>query len=140
MTVWRNGAKTQVEVKVGELSDNEKVASATNDQEEDQSAQAGALGMQFAPLTKQLRRELHVAKDVQGVVVMRVESGSAAEEVGLSRGDIVMGIDQQAVRTPQEAVDKLKEIAKSPKKSALLLLNRHGVTQYVGLTLGANQG
>ncbi len=140
MTVWRGGAKKQVEVKVGELSDNEKVASATNDQEEDQSAQAGALGMQFAPLTKQLRQELHVAKDVQGVVVMRVESGSAAEEVGLSRGDIVMGIDQQAVRTPQEAVDKLKEIEKSPKKSALLLLNRHGVTQYVGLTLGANQG
>jgi serine protease Do len=139
MTVWRSGQKKNVEVKVGELSDNEKVASASSGDEE-QSADAGALGMRFGALTGQMRRELHVGKDVQGVVVTRVENGSAADDVGLSRGDILMAIDQQPVRTPQEAVDKLKEIAKSPKKSALLLLNRHGVTQYVGLTLGANQG
>jgi hypothetical protein len=34
----------------------------------------------------------------------------------------------------------LKEAATSAKKSALLLLNRRGVTQYVGVDLGANQG
>ena len=33
-----------------------------------------------------------------------------------------------------------KEIAKSPRKTALLLLNRHGVTQYVGINLGKDQG
>jgi len=34
----------------------------------------------------------------------------------------------------------LKEVAASSKKSALLLLNRHGVTQYVGVSLGDNRG
>ena len=88
------------------------------------------------PLTSQLRRELHIGKDVQGVAVTRVDPGSAADDVGLSEGDIVVAIDQQPVKTPQEAAAKLKEIGASSRKSALLLLNRHGVTQYVGVNQG----
>jgi serine protease Do len=139
MTVWRNGQKVQLQAKIGELA-NEKVASATGGEDEEQPMKAEASGMHFAPLTAQLRRELHVAKDVHGVVVTRVDSGSAAKDVGLSEGDILVTIDQQPVNTPQEAADKLKEVANSPKKSALLLLNRHGVTQYVGVNLGGNNG
>ena len=46
----------------------------------------------------------------------------------------MVAIDQQPVKTPQEAAAKLKEAAASPaKKSALLLLDRRGVTQYVGV-------
>jgi type II secretory pathway component PulC len=56
------------------------------------------------------------------------------------RGDVVVSINQEAVNTPQEAAQKLKQIADSPQKNALLLLNRHGVTQYVGVDLGKHQG
>jgi len=141
MTVWRNGEKVELHTKVGELG-NEQVASATNagEDEDQQPKKAEALGMHFAPLTAQLRRELHVGKDVHGVVVSRVDNGSAAEDVGLNEGDILVAIDQQPVHNPKEAADKLKEVANSPKKSALLLLNRHGVTQYVGVNLGSNNG
>ncbi len=140
MTVWRNGQKVQLQATLGELANNEKVASATGGQEEEQPARAEALGMHFSPLTSQLRRELNVAKDVHGVVITRVDSGSAADDVGLSEGDILVAIDQQPVSTPQDAAEKLKEIAASSNKSALLLLNRHGVTQYVGVSLGENRG
>jgi serine protease Do len=81
-----------------------------------------------------------LGKDVHGVVVARVDSGSPADEVGLNGGDILVAVNQQPVNTPQEAAAKLKEIAASPKKSALLLLNRHGVTQYVGVSLGEDRG
>ena len=141
MTVWRNGEKVELHTKVGELA-NERVVSATNsgEDEEQQPPKAEALGMHFAPLTAQLRRELHVGKDAQGVVVSRVDSGSAAEDVGLSEGDILVAIDQQPVNNPKEAAEKLKEVANSSKKNALLLLNRHGVTQYVGVNLANNNG
>jgi len=139
MKVWRNGQTVELQAKVGELA-NEKVASANGSEDEEQPMKAEAMGMHFAPLTAQLRRELHVAKDVHGVVVSRVDSGSAAEDVGLSEGDVLVTIDQQPVNTPEEAAAKLKEVANSPKKSALLLLNRHGVTQYVGVDLGSNNG
>ena len=140
MSVWRNGQKLEVQTTLGELPNNEQVASATGGQEEDQSARADALGMHFEALNNQLRQQLHTGKEVQGVVITRVDPGSAADEVGLRQGDVVVSIDQQPVKTPSEAAAKLKEAANSPKKSALLLLNRRGVTQYVGVNLGANQG
>jgi serine protease Do len=140
MKVWRNGQTEELRATLGELPNNEQVASATNGQEQDESARADALGMHLAPLNSQLRRELHTGKDVQGVVITRVDPGSAAADVGLSEGDIVVAINQQPVKTPEDAAAKLKEAAASPKKSALLLLNRRGVTQYVGVNLSANQG
>jgi serine protease Do len=136
MTVWRNGQTDQLQTTIGELADNDRVAAA----EEEQPARAEALGMHFSPLTSELRRDLHLGKDVQGVVVERVDSGSPADDVGLRDGDVLVAVNQQPVNTPQEAAGKLKEISGSSKKSALLLLNRHGVTQYVGVSLGENRG
>ena len=139
MKVWRNGQAIELEAMIGELSNSDQVASAAGG-EEGATARADAMGMHFAPLNKELRQELHIGKDVKGVAITRVDPGSVADDVGLTAGDVVVAVDQQPVTTPQEAAAKLKEIAGSPKKSALLLLNRHGVTQYVGVTLGGNQG
>jgi serine protease Do len=140
MKVWRSGQTVELQATVGELPNTDQVASAAGGQEEEQSARADAMGMHFTPLNNQLRQELHIGKDDQGVAITRVDPGSAADEVGVSAGDVVVAINQQPIKTPQEAAAKLKEAAASPKKSALLLLNRHGVTQYVGVTLGGNQG
>jgi serine protease Do len=140
MKVWRNGQTLDLQATLGELPNNEQMASATGGHEEDASARADALGMHFATLNSQLRRELHTGKEAQGVVITRVDPGSAADEVGLSEGDVVVAIDKHPVKTPQEAAEKLKDAATSAKKSALLLLNRRGVTQYVGVSLSANQG
>jgi serine protease Do len=140
LTVWRDGRQTELQAKLGELPNNTQVASANSGPVEEGSAQATALGMHFSPLTNELRRELHLAKSVDGVVVTRVDGGSTAEDVGLADGDVVMAINQQPVHTPQEAAAKLNEAVHSSKKTALLLLNRHGVTEYVGISLGSNQG
>jgi len=140
VTVWRDGRKTDLEAKLGTLPNNNRVASAADEPDQGQVSQASASGMHFAPLTNRLRQELHIAKGVEGVVVTSVDNGSAADDVGLTDGDVIVSIDQQPVRTPEEAAAKLNKAAHSPKKTALLLLNRHGVTQYVGITLGANQG
>jgi serine protease Do len=139
MTVWRNGQKLQLQATVAELANTEQVASTAGGQEEEQPERAEAMGMHFAPLTGQLRRELNIAKDVHGIVITHIDSGSVADDVGLSEGDVLVAIDQKPVSTPDEAAEQLKEVAAS-KKSALMLLNRHGVTQYVGVSLGENRG
>jgi serine protease Do len=139
VTVYRDGHKTDLQAKLGELPDNNKVASAAGEQNDDQASEASASGMHFAPLTNRLRQELHIAKGVDGVVVTRVDNGSAGDDVGVADGDVIVSINQQLVHTPEEAAAKLKDAAQSSKKTALLLLNRHGVTQYVGVSLG-NQG
>ena len=139
LKVWRNGQSTELKAKIGDAPQNPRVAAADgNDQPSD--SRADALGLHFATLTNDLRRELRLGRDVTGVVITQVDDGSTADALGLARGDVVMSINQQPVGTPQEAAQKLKEIANSPRKTALLLLNRHGTTQYVGLDLSKNEG
>jgi serine protease Do len=135
LSVWRNGRTVSLTATLGELPENAKMAAVESGNEEQPAAEAAAVGMHFEPLNDRLRRELHVAKDVRGVVVTRVDNASAAENGGVSAGDIVVAINQEPVETPQQAAAKLNEASRSSKKSALLLLNRHGVTEYVGVNL-----
>ncbi|HWD58007.1 MAG TPA: DegQ family serine endoprotease [Stellaceae bacterium] len=145
LTVWRDGKQQQVDIKLGEMPANPEVASNNNDDNNQPQGQSGenharAMGLQLAPLTTDMRSELHLGRDVHGVVITHVDNGSVADNIGLSRGDVIMAIDQQPATSPKEAAQRLSDIAKSPSKSALLLLNRHGVTQYLGIQLGKNQG
>ena len=142
LTVWRNGQSSELSTTLGDAPANPRVASNSDEQsvEPPGEGQANALGMHFAALTNELRRELNVGRDTHGIVVTGIDRGSVAETLGLSRGDIVVSINQQPVRSPAEAAHQLKEIANSPKKTALLLLNRHGVTQYVGVKLSREEG
>jgi serine protease Do len=135
MTVWRDGRTSELHTTLGEAPENPRLASASGFSQDQNENRADAMGLHFAPLTEEARHDLHIGRDVNGVVISRVEHGSAADTVGLQRGDVLMAIDQQPVRNPAEAARKLREIARSPRKSALLLLNRHGVTQYVGVAL-----
>jgi serine protease Do len=134
LSVWRDGRRIAAQVKLGELPNNPQLAAAQGTQPEEETGST-AVGMHFAPLTEQMRHELRLGKGVHGVVVAGVDSGSPAEDVGLTEGDVVMAINQQPVHTPEQAAQKLHEAARSSKRSALLLLNRHGVTEYVGLRL-----
>jgi serine protease Do len=140
ITVWREGHKTDLQAKLGQLPENNKIASAAGEENEGEASEASASGMHLAPLTNRLRQELSIGRGVQGVVVTGVDNGSPADQVGMSNGDVIVAINQQPVHSPGEAAAKLREAAHSSRKTALLLLNRHGVTQYVGMTLGGNQG
>jgi serine protease Do len=139
LSVWRDGKESQVDLKLGEMPANPQVASADEPTQPSESP-AGAMGLHLGSLTNDVRSELHLGRDVHGVVITRVDNGSVADNIGLSRGDVIMAIDQQPMTSPKEAADRLRDIAKSPNKSALLLLNRHGVTQYLGIDLGKDQG
>jgi serine protease Do len=140
LTLWRDGRRSTVDLTVGEAPEIPQLASATPDDQPGDSGQADAMGMHLSALTNDVRRELHLGRETGGVLVSRVESGSLADTLGLNRGDIILSINQQAVRDPQDAADRLKQIASSSNKTALLLLNRHGVTQYLGVEIGKNQG
>ena len=44
------------------------------------------------------------------------------------------------MHSPQEAAAKLRSVAKSQQKNALLLVNRHGTSQFVGLSVTPGVG
>jgi serine protease Do len=90
--------------------------------------------MQFAPLTPQLRRQLDLPGEAQGVVVTRVAPDSPAAG-DIQPGDIIQAIDQEPVTNPGDAAAMLEKAGKSGKKNVLILLNRQGSNEYVGLEL-----
>jgi membrane-associated protease RseP (regulator of RpoE activity) len=93
---------------------------------------ANALGMELLPLDPQRRKELNVPKDVNGVAVGQVTSNRSAGELGIQPGDIIVSVDQKPVTTPENAAAQLKEV--TARGTALLLINRHGINQFVGLS------
>jgi serine protease Do len=131
LTILRDGKKQTLEATIGRMP--EKVASTEQPSREQPSS---ALGMELVPLTPQLRSQLQVPRDVNGVVVGRMANDSPARELGVQPGDVIVSVDQKPVTTPEEAATQLKEAAASG--NVLLLLNRHGTNQFVGLSVENN--
>lgn len=59
----------------------------------------GYLGVQFVPMTPELRRHFGVPEDA-GVLISRVEASSPAEAAGVLVGDILMAVDKKRVSGP----------------------------------------
>ncbi len=136
LTVLRGGKEQKLEATIAEMP--EKVASGGESGVPSSQTNASAFGMEFVPLAPELRSELHVPKDVSGVVVRRIAPDSPARALGIQPGDVIQSIDQKPVTTPEEAAAELKEAA--AHGNVLLLLNRHGVSEFVGLTVENNNG
>jgi serine protease Do len=128
LTIRRGGKEQAIEATIGEMP--EKVSSAGPG--EAQVNRADALGMGLVPLAPELRSELHLPKDVDGVVVARIANDSPALALGVQPGDVIVSINQKPATTPEGAATELKEAASHG--NVLMLINRHGVSQFVGLS------
>ena len=121
LTVRRAGREQTMDVVLEELAEPEPVRAAP-------SAPPGSLGISVVDLTPELTRRLGLPRVEPGVVVIKIEPGSLADEVGLRAGDVIHEINRQPVRSPRDfrdAVDRAKG------KSLALLVNRRGVMAYV---------
>ena len=135
--LWRDGHETTVEPVIAEMPAHpERVA-----QNEDGGAQK-TMGLSLESLTNQRREELRVPKDVKGVVVAAVAPDSPLAQIGVQRGDVIQAINRVPVATPHEATEQFAKLSKEKgaSRSLLLLLNRHGINQYVAMTVEENGG
>lgn len=113
MKVVREKKEVALGVAVGELKDEEIVASAP---------EKGELGLTVQRLTPQMAESLGLEKS-EGVVVSAVEPGSAADEAGIRRGDVLMEIDRRPIRNLDEY---RKSVAAIKKGRGVLFLVRRG--------------
>jgi serine protease Do len=101
-----------------------------------------AMGLTLAPLTPERREQLHVGKDVKGVVVTGVAENSPLATLGIEQGDVIEQVNRHPVATPEEAAHQFDAVKREngPEKSVLLLINRHGINQYVAMSVEENGG
>jgi serine protease Do len=121
--VLRNGTPQTVNVKVGEYHKDAEVAS--NDGSG--SPQSGKLGLAVAELTPDVRQQLHIPSQVEGVAVQTVRPASPADDAGLAPGDVILEVDRHAVPTPNQFVS---QVHANPGKDLLLLVWSQGGASY----------
>ena len=87
-------------------------------------------GLTVQTLTKELGEQLKL-ENAEGVVVVNVADGSAAQQKGLQRGDVITEVDRASVHSAEDfkaAIDKI-----DPEKGVLLYVQRGGTSTFVVL-------
>jgi S1-C subfamily serine protease len=79
-------------------------------------------------LTPEVAEQLQI-EDEAGVVVSAVEPGSAAEEAGMRRGDVILEVTRKAVAS----VGEFRGAIAGSERGALLLVSRGGAEIIVAL-------
>ncbi len=93
------------------------------------------LGMTVSPITDELREELSLSDDSEGLVVTNVDEESAAYEKNVRAGDIITEAGQQKITVAAELDDRIAEAKDAGRKSILLLVRRAGEPKFVALPL-----
>ena len=137
LTVRRDGKESTLAATIGTMPEQQQVAAAQGPAPAGEE-EASGVGLQLAAVTPRLRSQVRIPKEVEGVVVTRISPDSPAAAIGMEPGDVIVSIDRQPATTPQQAAAALKQGA--AKGNILLLLNRHGTSQFVGLPVTPGVG
>jgi len=123
----RKGKRKTVTATIAKLDEEKLSAAGTGRTTMDEK-----LGLTVQELTPELAQALDL-DETQGVIVTEVEPGSAAQQAGIRRGDLVIEVNQQPVK---DLDDYRKAIASSEKSgSVLFLLRRQGHNRFVAITI-----
>jgi serine protease Do len=132
--VLRNGSAQTLKVQVGEFHKDAEMASDGDAA----GPQKGKLGLAVAELTPDVRQQLHIPSQVNGVAVESVRPASPAEDAGLTPGDVILEVDRKPVTSAEQFVNEAH--ANPAGKDLLLLVWSQGNASYrVVHTDGGNQ-
>jgi serine protease Do len=123
MQVWRNKAARDLQVTVAELPD-ERTATQQKRGAKPPVATPAIMGMSLSELTDAQRKELKV----EGGVLVNDAQGAAAR-AGIRRGDVILAVDNQDVKS----VEQFRELMTKAEKGRIvpLLVRRAGNALYI---------
>jgi serine protease Do len=120
LKVLRDGKSIDLSVTLEAMGSRDPEGNAGDDAEHDKPR----WGVGLSDVTPDVRQQIRASSDVHGAVVERVVPGSAADNAGLQRGDVIVQVNRHDV---QNAADVQKALAEVPKgKDALLLIWSNG--------------
>jgi len=140
LTYWRDGKSNATTVEVGELEKAEKeglVNEASDDDQQQQPAEVGvevkSVGLTVREIKAADRDQYRIPNDVAGVLVSGVDPSKEAALKGLTPGDVIVEVNQQAVKAPADVASFMDQAEKAGRSSVLLLINRAGDVRFVAL-------
>jgi serine protease Do len=136
--VLRGGKKQTVRLVVAKLQDDDSddKTPAPPSPAPKPNAKTSRLGLSLAPLDDAARAKYKLPKDAAGVVVSDIDPDGASADKNFRPGDIIVQVQNQPVRSPDDVNRLVDEDVKTGKKVALLLVSRDGELTYVAVRLG----
>lgn len=128
LKVLREGKTIDLKVTLGEMEKGERQVL------EGDEGKLGSpeLGLACRDLTPDEKAELGVARDGQGVLVVGVQSGSAAEQAGVQRGDLILSVNNNKISNVADLTTETKKIKKGD--IVRLFIRRRDATVYLAFT------
>ncbi len=121
LTVIRDGKPITIDVTTTAMP--EKIETAKEKEEEER------LGAKVQELTPQLASRYGISGIKKGVIVVGVERGSVADEVGLQEGDVILEINRKKIENLKDFDKAVHDM--SLEKGVLFHLHRRGSSFYV---------
>jgi len=87
---------------------------------------APVIGLSVKTITPEMRKTFNIDSDVSGLLITDVEDSSAAGQIGLKPGDVIVLANNQPVTSQVEFAKTVDELKKANRPSILLLIRRDG--------------
>src|SRR6266576_2708073 len=86
-----------------------------------------------ADVTDDVRTALNLPKEIQGAVIVELDSASPAAQAGLREGDVIQEVNKQPVKNAKDLVAVSKKL--KPNEKILMRVYSQGRSSYVALEL-----
>src|SRR5581483_8561986 len=133
--ILRKGQRQTLHVMVARMEDASASAKPSAPAPKPAGAKFADLGLTLAALDNDARNRYHIGGDVQGVVVTDVNPDSPAGDRNLRPGDVIVEVQNQPVKTPDDVTRRVQADIRAGRKVELLLVNRGGDLTFVALRL-----
>ena len=137
VVVWRKGREEIFSVTLGEL-DLEQVAAvepepAVPDPDE---LEIPALGLEVETVSALLREQFQLKESAEGVLITQVDHEGNGAEKGLTPGDLIVEVDQEAVSSPIDVAERIEKAQEGGRRVVTLLVSRQGEHRWVAVRIG----
>ncbi|TLD85713.1 Do family serine endopeptidase [Helicobacter sp. MIT 05-5294] len=99
------------------------LAKAPNEQQGSIKENSGIAGLEIGALNAENKSKYGIPNNIQGVLVTNVQANSKAEELGFSRGDIIIQIESFSISDLKSFNDAMSRYKGQTKR---MLINRNG--------------
>ncbi len=121
LSVVREGKPTTIEITTTAMPDKPEAAKEKEIEEK--------LGARVQELTPQLAARYRISNEIKrGVVVIGVEDGTPADDMGLQEGDVILEVNRRKIETTKDFEKAMKEV--NIEKGLIFRLHRRGNTFY----------
>jgi len=135
MTVFREGETQTLRITLGRREEADGIVRPAS-APPDEPVEDEMMGMTLSTLTDELREQLGLDANSDGLLVTEIDETSEAYEKGLRAGDLITEAGQQKVATVADLVDQIDAARDAGRQSILMLIRRGGEPRFVAVNIG----